>query len=230
MIWFHNSSSLRYIARVMGELISGSAWAIWQYVGLFRGCSEEKDKITEVMEEVVFVHGLASRTNMEISSPWSLSRPSLLHIILSNCTFCSLPTFILILMKEIFWEKKSISCKWFNVVAYSTSSSCNTLIMKIYLMYVTWLVAFIIRSETKTFLAKRTHSHIHASYGMVYGHTSLYNSCMGWTHMLWKYREQRGIRCDINSLEISPDSLQLFQWALENESPSEAFWDKQTFP
>ena len=42
----------------MGELIGDSAWAIWQHVRLFRGCSSEKEKVTVVMEEVVSLHGL----------------------------------------------------------------------------------------------------------------------------------------------------------------------------
>ena len=32
------------------------------------GPSEEKEKITKVMEEVASIHGLLSRTNLEISS------------------------------------------------------------------------------------------------------------------------------------------------------------------
>ena len=57
-LWVHNSSSLKYIAGIMGELIGGCAGAIWQYAWLFEGCSQEKEKITAIMEEVASVHSL----------------------------------------------------------------------------------------------------------------------------------------------------------------------------
>ena len=56
--------------RIMGELM---VVVRGQYARVFGGCSEEREKITGIMEEVVSVHSLLSRTVMEISSPLVLA-------------------------------------------------------------------------------------------------------------------------------------------------------------
>ena len=80
------------------------------------------------MEDVASIHNLLSRTDMEISSPMVLALTISFVYNTFLCTFCSPMALFLILMKEIFLEKKKkiLADMTRNFEDYMLKSTCHT--------------------------------------------------------------------------------------------------------
>ena len=98
MIWFHNSSFLRYIVGTMGEFIGVVRGHYDTMSGFSEVVLKKRKKLLQLWKKLHLFTISSQGSIWKYHHPW----PSLLYIALSDRTFCSLSVFFLILMKEIF--------------------------------------------------------------------------------------------------------------------------------